>query len=158
MNKFVADKSQRTAAEPRQARNGHWLIACHHLFHHRQSVPHRPSAGGLRADGEALDGLPVFDKFDPCPSLLAHRARSAADERVAANMLAALDRFAEKGLALAANFLVGRERRFQIRQNAPSDRNQVALGGQPHEFILSRIIHGSYLTSRRRKRHKESEV
>jgi hypothetical protein len=73
-------------------------------------------------------------------------------------VFAAFDRFAEEGLALTANFAVGRERRFQIGQNAARDRNQVALAGQFQEFILSWVIHGSFLTRPRRKRHNESEV
>ncbi len=102
--------------------------------------------------------LPFSIKFDPSAGLLDNGARIAADERIAADVFAALDRFTEKRFALAANLAVGRERRFHIGQDAARDRNQVALGGQLHKFSLSRIIHGSLLTSRRRKRHKESEV
>ena len=81
----------------------------------------------------------------------------AADERVAANVLAAFHRFEEERLALAANLAIGRERRFQIRQNAARDRDQVALAGQFQEFRLRRIIHGApFLPHRRRKRHNES--
>ena len=152
MNKFVADESQRPAAEARQSRNGHRPKAPHDLLDHRQTVLDR------LADGETLDHFPVLDHVHPPAGLLDDGARIAADKGVAANVLAALDRFAEEGLALAANLAVGRERRFQIGQDAARDRNQVALAGQLQEFILSWIMHGSFLTLRRRKRHKESKV
>jgi hypothetical protein len=152
MNKFVADKPQRPAAETRQPRHGHRPVAPHDFFHHLQPVLDR------LADNEAFQHLAIFEQVHPRAGLLDDGAGVAADERVTANMFAALNRFAQKRLAPAANLAVGRERRLQIRQNAARDRNQVALAGQLQEFRLSRIMHGCCLPSCRLKRHKESEV
>jgi len=58
------------------------------------------------------------------------RARIATDERVAAEMLAPFDRLEQKRFALAANFTVGGERRFNVSQQAARDGDHVALRGQ----------------------------
>ena len=50
---------------------------------------------------------------------------------VAAEMLAAFDRFEQKRFALAADFPVGGERRFNVGQQAARDGDHVALRGQP---------------------------
>ncbi len=62
--------------------------------------------------------LPFSITSTRAAGLLDDGARIAADKGVAANVLAALDRFKEERFALAANFPIGRERRFQIRQDA----------------------------------------
>ena len=72
------------------------------------------------------------------PVCLDDRARIAADERVAAEMFAAFDGFEQKRFALAADFAVGRERRFNVGQQAARDGDQVALRGQFQKFFQCR--------------------
>jgi len=67
-----------------------------------------------------------------------HRARVAAHEGVAPEMFAAFDRFEEERLALAADFAVGRERRFQIGENAARDGNEISLRRKLQKFIQRR--------------------
>ena len=69
------------------------------------------------------------------------RARIAADERVAPDVFAALDGFEEERFALPADFAVGRERRFQIGEDAARDGNEISLRGELQKFIKRRRIH-----------------
>ena len=82
---------------------------------------------GRTPDFKTFANFSIFDDLNTVASLLDDRARIAADERVAAEMFAALDGFKEKRLALSANFAVGRERRFQIGENAARDGNEISL-------------------------------
>ena len=79
--------------------------------------------------------LAVLDHLDAVAGLLDDGARIAADERIAADVFAAFDRFEQERFARAADFAVGRERRFQIGQNAARDGNQVPLRRQFQKFI-----------------------
>ena len=63
------------------------------------------------------------------------RARVAADERVAAEVFAALDGFEQERFARPADFAIGRERRFDVGQQPAGDGDQVALGGQLQELF-----------------------
>jgi hypothetical protein len=56
-------------------------------------------------------------------------------------MLAALDRLEQKRFARAADFAVGRERRFNVSEQAARDGNHVALRGELQKFIRRRRIH-----------------
>ena len=80
----------------------------------------------FRDDRPAHD-LAVFNNFDVMAGLPDDGARIAADKRVTAQMFAALDRFKQKRLTLAAYLVIGGERRFKIREDAARDRNQVSL-------------------------------
>ena len=107
-------------------------IAAHDFFNDRQAVPH--AAGGRRAVN-LWTTRPFSITIDLAAGLPDDGAGIAADKRVAADMLAALDGFEEEGLALAADFVIGREGRFQIGQNAARDRDEVSLAGQFQEFV-----------------------
>ena len=63
----------------------------------------------------------------------------AADKGVTAKVFAAFDRLEKKRFALAANFMVGGERRFEIGQQAARDRDEVSQGGQFQKFCFVRL-------------------
>ena len=93
------------------------------IFSERQSV----NAGRARVrnfrrgrvgNHEFLDDLAVFDEFDAVADLPDDGARIAADERIAAQMFAALDRLEQERFALPANFVIGGERRFKIGEQS----------------------------------------
>ena len=64
-----------------------------------------------------------------------YRARIAAHERVAAEVLAALDGLEEERLPGPANLAIRGERGFNVSQEGAGYRHQVALAGQLQEFI-----------------------
>ena len=64
-------------------------------------------------------------------------------------MLAAFDGFKEERFALAADFSVGGERRFNIGQQTARDGDHVALRGQFQEFIQRWRIHKPFLAEAR---------
>ena len=78
--------------------------------------------------------LPFSSDFDAVAGLADDRARIAADERVAAEMFAAFDRFEQERFALAADFAISRERRFDIGEQPARDRNQIALRRRASEI------------------------
>src|SRR5256886_12016371 len=71
-----------------------------------------------------------------------NRARITADKGIAAQMFAALDRFEEERLRLAANFAIGRKGCFNVGDQPACDRDEVALCGQLQEFRKSGGVHG----------------
>ena len=109
------------------------------LFHHFQPVPHRlgavPPSPAWTVN--CLDDLAVLDDSTRFRLLADDGAGIAAHERVTPNVLAALDRFEQERFALAANFAIGGERRFQIGQKPARDRDQVALAGQFQKFSFA---------------------
>ncbi len=50
-------------------------------------------------------------------------------------MFAAFDGFKEERFTLAADFAIGRERRFDVGENARSHGNQVALTRELQKFV-----------------------
>ena len=135
MNEFVADETDRPAGEPRQAGHRDGAILLHHALDRRQAVAQagrgRRSAGpGFCLNAEGLDDLAVLKHFDGLAHLPDDRARIAAHERVAPDMLAALDRLEQEGLARPTDLAIGRKRRFNVSQQPAGDGDQVALGGQ----------------------------
>lgn len=87
---------------------------------------------------KTFDNLPIFNDFDAIAGLLDDRARIATNERIAPEMLAAFDRFEQKRFARAADFSVGRKRRFDVGQQAACDGNHIALRGKRQKFIKRR--------------------
>ena len=88
-------------------------------------------SGGPARDHKLLHDVAAFDDLDAIVGLPNDRARVAANEGVTTQMLAAFDRFKKKRFALAANFPIGRQGRFQVGQQTARDRNQVALRREP---------------------------
>ena len=86
----------------------------------------------------AFDDFAVFETSTRSAGLADDRARIAADERVTADVFAAFDRFEQKRFARAADFAIGRERRFDVGQQAARHRHQVSLRGELQEFINRR--------------------
>src|ERR1039458_5209494 len=134
-NKFVADEADGTAGEARQTRHAHRAIFFHHALDDFEAVLHVP------ADDGAFRNAAVLDHLDMLAVLPDDGARIAADERIAPDMFAALDGFKEKRFARAANFAVGRERRFQIGKDAARDGNEISLRRILQKFIQCRRIH-----------------
>ena len=118
------------------------LKAPHHLLDHGQAVLDRLGTarlGGVppcRGDGETFGHFAVFDHLHPAAGLADDGAGIAADKGVAADVLAALDRFKKERFALAANFAIGGEGRFKIRQNPARDRNEISPGRPISEIHL----------------------
>ena len=110
-------------------------------LHSRPLERRSRQARRLPTNFKAFNDFAVFDDLDAVAGLLDDGARIAADERVAAQMFAAFDGLEQKGFALPADFPVGRQRRFNIGQQAARDGNQVSLPGQFQEFIKRWRIH-----------------
>ena len=90
---------------------------------------------------KCLGDFSVLQNLDAIFRLPDDGARIAADERVASQMFAALDRLEQKRFARAADFAIGRERRFNVGEQASRDGNHVALRGQLQKFIRRLRIH-----------------
>jgi hypothetical protein len=84
---------------------------------------------------ETFHHLPVFDDFHLRPGLLDYGPGVAADEGVAAEVLAAFDGLEEEGFAAAADFAVGGKRRLEVGQQAARYGDEVALLGEGAEFV-----------------------
>jgi hypothetical protein len=54
-------------------------------------------------------------------------------------MFAAFHRFKKKRFGLSADFMISGEGRFEIRQKAAGDRDEVSQGGQFQKFIFPRL-------------------
>src|SRR5437867_4249332 len=129
VDEFVADETDRAAGEPGQTGQGHGTILFQNALDHFEAVPDTRGAvsGGPARDHKLLHDVAAFDDLDAIVGLPNDRARVAANEGVTTQMLAAFDRFKKKRFALAANFPIGRQGRFQVSQQTARDRNQVAL-------------------------------
>ncbi len=68
--------------------------------------------------------------------------RLGADEAVAGQVLAALDRFQQERVGAAGDLQVGGHRRFKVGADLPVDRNGVVLLGERFELFKSRGVHG----------------
>ena len=138
MNEFVADKAKRTTGKPRQAIDIHRPVIGQHPLYDLETVADFTLRLGP-ATTDDLVRLPHLAALDPLhlvADLDDHPARVAAHERVAAKMLAALDRLEQERLAPAPDFAISRQRRFLIGQQPARDRNQVSLFGQAAKLIL----------------------
>ena len=129
VNELVTDEANRAAGEPGQTGQGHASELFQQAFDDFEAVLDRRDAlsGGGARDQHVLHDASTFNDFDAIVELPNDCARVAADEGVTSQMLAALDRFEKKRFALAANFPIGRQGRFQVSQQTARDRNQVAL-------------------------------
>jgi hypothetical protein len=151
MDEFVTDETDSAAGETRQPGQGHRSIPFQHLFDHLKSVLHTLRAIRIRfaRDGKFLNHFAAFDQFYAVCVLTDHGAWIAANERITPEMLAAFDGLKEKRFALSADFAVSRQRRFEVREQAPSDGNQISAPGQLYKFAFIGKIHNAvrrYLT------------
>ena len=116
----VAEVAGEAAAEARQARLRRGAEAaeeCAQELERIAVVALDDAAGILDLDVRALDADPHF--------------RRQADERVAAEALAADDRFEQERVALLRELQVERKRRVEIRERLEHERNAVvALRGE----------------------------
>ena len=117
----------------------------HHALDRRQSVAQavrraqrRPSPASAWIP-KLSTHLAVLQHLHRLAHLPDDRARIAAHEGVAPEVFAALDRLEQERLARPADLAVGRERRFDIRQQPAGDGDQVALGGQLQELVECRV-------------------
>jgi hypothetical protein len=63
-----------------------------------------------------------------------HCARVAADERISTEVLAAFDGFEKKCFSWSANFAIGGERSFDIREQAPGYGDKIPPLGESEEI------------------------
>ena len=140
VNEFVTDETHRPARETRQPRQSDRAILLHHALDDFEAVLHAILARlfARRGNAELLHDLAVLNDFNLAARLLDDRARIAADKRVASEMFAAFHGFKEERLALATDFAISRERRFDVGENAGGDRDQVALIRQFQKFFKRR--------------------
>ena len=150
VDEFIADETDRAAGEAWQPGQRDRAILFHDALDDFEAVLH------ALADDGGFHDLAVFDDLHAVAGLLDDRAGIAADERVAAQMFAALDGFKEEGFARAADFAIGRERRFDVREQPARDGNEVSLRGQLQKFFQCRRIHESFLAEARRKQKQEA--
>ncbi len=126
------------------------LDVTHHIITQvpYQSPPKPGQAGGLHRLKAGQQAAQVLKGIDPgrqdfFPALspdgaaaalhLKQQGRIEPQETETAPLLAALDALQQKRTAGAPQFLVGRHRGFQVPQDLPVDRDQVALPGQVAE-------------------------
>ena len=123
MNELVADEADGAAREARQGRKGDSSIALQDLFDDLQAVRHAFFAlrFAVARNPKLFHDLSILDHLDAVAGLLDDRARVAADEGVAADVLAAFDGFEKERFALPANFAVDREGCFEIGENGAGD-------------------------------------
>ena len=121
----VATRSQKSARRARDTYKG-W-------------TGHAPEA--YCGDEPWLEVLRRFPDLDVLAVLPDDRARVAADEGIAPDVLAAFHGLEEERFALAADLAVGRERRFQIGQNTARHGDQISLRREFLKFIKCRRIH-----------------
>ena len=136
------------------------LDVTHHIIAQvtHQSPPKPGQAGGLHrleAGQQAAQVLKGIDagRQDFFPTLapdgaaaalhLKQQGRIEPQETEAAPLLAALDALQQKGTACAPQLLVGRHRGFQVPQDLPVDRDQIALPGHVAESGKIRLNHAS---------------
>ena len=131
VDEFVADETDRAAGESGKARKGNRSIPLHHRFNHLESVADLAGVSGRigGSDGERLQDFSIFDHLDAGPGLANDGAGIAADERVTADVFAALDGLEEERFALAADFAIGRERSFEVGENGSGDGDEISRGG-----------------------------
>lgn len=72
-----------------------------------------------------FDHLAVRDDLNAVGGLLDDGARVAAHERIAPEVLAALDRLEQEGFPLPPDLLVGGQRRLEIREDAARDGDEI---------------------------------
>ena len=92
--------------------------------------------------------LAILDHLDARAILTDDRPWIATDEGVTSEMFAALDGFKEERLALPANFAVGAEGRFKIREQLARDGDKIPLPGQLLKFFQRRRIHDGVVLPR----------
>ena len=82
--------------------------------------------------------------LDGAVELSGYPAATSDVVALAGTVLATFDGLEEERFALPADFAIGRERRFDVGQNAAGDGNQVALSRQLQKFIQQWSDHVSY--------------
>ena len=115
-----ADRAGRKGRQARQARGG---VAAERLLEFREDVA---------LEGPSLAGFFDGDVRPAGDDLL---VRLDADERVTADMLAALDGFQQEGLGLlGGDAQEGGDRRLQVRSDGAVDGDERVLAGETGEF------------------------
>ena len=71
----------------------------------------------------------MFKDLHPITDLADHRTGAAADEGIAAQVLAPLDGLEEERFSLPSQFLVGGQGCFKIREQATGHRDAIASAG-----------------------------
>ena len=140
VDKFVTDETHRAASEARQPRQRDGPILLHNALDDFESVLHAifTRLFARRWYAELLHHLAVLGDFNLAAGLLDDRTRIAADERIATEMFAAFHGLKEKRFALPTDFAIGRERRFDVSENARGDGDQVAPSCQFQKVIKRR--------------------
>src|SRR5439155_21781213 len=91
---------------------------------------------------------------DGVAGLAADGARVAAEERVAAQMLAPFDRLEEKRFTPPTNFAIGRKGRLEIGEQAARHRHEVSLRRQLQELVSRREIDHRAISTQPRAVHQ----
>jgi len=120
----VAEHAREPAAEARQVGQRGRAEALHEAAHELDRVAL-----------VALDGSPALAHLDRAAARGDARARGEPDERVAAEALAADDRFEQVGVARPGELEVERQRRVEVRERAQDERDAVVASlGERAEF------------------------
>src|SRR5579871_4296488 len=85
--------------------------------------------------GKTLDHFAIDHDLDRASGLAHNGSWIAAHKGVATQVLTTFDGFKKKGLAGAADFTVCRQWRFNVGQQSPSDRHEIALRREFLEFL-----------------------
>ena len=139
----VADGLQRGGRGfVRRRLDGHGELLDHAVgFHHRVRDRGRvgfslgPGRRRRMGDQEFLDDFAVLDQLQLAADLADDGAGIAAHKRIAPEMFAAFHRLEQERFALAANFVIGGERGFEIGEQPARHRDDVALLGELQERI-----------------------
>ncbi len=127
---LVGHEADRAADEARQAGQAGHLLAPEQLVEQHQRVGEGQRAGAVGR----LEVGPVLADLE-------HLARRRPDERVAADVLAALDALEEERVPAAAELQVGRDRRFEVGQHLAVDRRELRRAGQRAGLGERRGVH-----------------
>ena len=143
VDEFVANKANRATGEAGQTRHIYRAILIHDPFHDFQAIAQDFWAGvrslaigcSRRGNLKRLYYLAIFQDLNLTSCLPNDRAGIATNKRVSSEMFAAFDRFEQERFTRPADFAIGRKRRFNIRNQTPGYRDQIALCGQRFKFV-----------------------
>ena len=128
---IVREEADSAGSERGQARQARGLVAAERVAQHGEDVALH--AGGFAALGDGDFAAARHDALE----------RREADEGVAAHLLAALDRFQEKALALApGGAQEGRNRGFEVGHERAANGDERVRPGQSQE-LLARGLGGA---------------